>query len=288
MQRWLAALLVALAPAWGCRPAPSCRPARVPPAPASPRIDATYDPSPSTVVTAMLELAEVGPDDRVLDLGSGDGRLVITAARDYGAHAVGVEIDPDLVRRSRHAIRTAGLSDRAQIVQGDLHRHPLADATVLMLFLWPSDNLRLRASILAEMPPGARVVSHDHDMDGWAADATREVASPEVLGRYGEPSTIHLWIVPADFAGCWTDADGHARLTLRQGFQVLGGRLEAADRQLRFDAGRARGASATLVARDETGAVDVRIRAQPSGLELRAESLGLDVTILTPCPSITP
>ncbi len=227
----------------------------------------------------MLELADVGPDDLVLDLGSGDGRVVIAAARDHGARAVGVEIDPALVHRSREAVAAAGLGGRVRIVQGDLHRHPLKDATVITVFLWPSDNLRLRTAILRDMMPGARVISHDHDMDGWVPDARIELDSPEVLRRYGEPSMVYLWIVPARFEGCWSDARGSIELELRQGFQVLGGSLRIGDRVLRLDAGRAKGAGATLIARDDVGSVEVELRAGEDSVQVRSTTLGIETPL---------
>lgn len=277
----------------GCGSAPASRRPPVarssgedPPTPRSsepPTIVATYEPSPPEVVAAMLDLAEVTSRDRVLDLGSGDGRLVIAAARDYGAQATGVEFDAALVRRSREAIAAAGLTDRAQIVQGDLHEHPLAGTTVLTLFLWPSDNLRLRDSILHELPPGARVVSHDHDMEGWAPDRVLEVSSEDFMRRYGERSTLYLWIVPAAFEGCWTDPGGELCLELRQGFQVLNGTLLAPGRSLRLDAGRARGEVASLVARDVAGPVDLELRSSGDVLRLRVADLGIDSVTLRPC-----
>jgi ribosomal protein L11 methylase PrmA len=137
------------------------------------------------VVEAMLDLAKVGPGDVVYDLGCGDGRIVIAAAR-RGARGVGVDIDPARVREARANARAAGVEDRVEIREEDLHRTNVGDATVVMLFLQPETNLQLRPRLLAELRPGARVVSHWHDMGDWQPDAQVRVSSRDV----------YLWTVP--------------------------------------------------------------------------------------------
>ena len=148
--------------------------------------DVPYVPTPQEVVDAMLKLGKVNSEDILLDLGSGDGRIVITAARDYKVKkAVGVEIDPALVAESRRNIERAGVADRAEIIQQNLFDTDLSKYTVITMYLLPSVNVRLRHKLL-RLRPGTRIISHAFDMGGWQPDEVRQVN-----GR-----TIYLWIVP--------------------------------------------------------------------------------------------
>jgi ribosomal protein L11 methylase PrmA len=124
----------------------------------------------------MLELAQVKPGDVVYDLGSGDGRIVITAAQRFGARAVGVELDPELVARSRANAQRAGVADRVRFLQQDLFTADLGEATVVTLYLLPDVNLRLRPKLRKELRPGSRIVSHDYDLGDWIPDKTAEVS----------------------------------------------------------------------------------------------------------------
>jgi len=154
--------------------------------------DVPYEPSPPEVVRAMLELAKVGRDDLVYDLGSGDGRIVIEAARSFGARGVGIDIDPERVREANANARAAGVADRVQFIQGDLFETDFSAASVVTLFLWPHINLRLRPQ-LRKLKPGTRIVSHVHDLGDWLPDRTVKVrASGESRDR-----AVHLWIVPS-------------------------------------------------------------------------------------------
>jgi ubiquinone/menaquinone biosynthesis C-methylase UbiE len=155
-----------------------------------PGAEVPYVQTPTEVVTQMLRLAGVGGNDVVYDLGSGDGRLVVTAARDFGARGVGIEIDPQLVAQSAESARRAGVGDRATFRAGDLFDTDLSDATVVTLYLSPELNLRLRPKLLRELRPGARIVSHDFDMGDWPPSQTIRVASRDRL------SNVFLWIVP--------------------------------------------------------------------------------------------
>src|SRR5688572_2599497 len=148
--------------------------------------DVRYEPTPQRVVRQMLRLAEVGPGDVVYDLGSGDGRIPITAAREFGARGVGIEIDPELVRRSEANARAAGVADRVAFLHADLFEADFSDATVVTLFLYPDVNLRLRPRLLAELKPGTRVVSYWHDMGDWR---------PERIDS-ARRATIYLWRIP--------------------------------------------------------------------------------------------
>jgi SAM-dependent methyltransferase len=150
------------------------------------RPDAPFVPSTDELTQAMLELAKVSETDVVYDLGSGDGRLVITAAKKYGARGVGVEIDPSLVRLSRENARKAGVSDRVRFVRQDLFKTDLRPATVVTLYLRPEVNLRLRPKLLRELRPGARVVSNTFDMGDWKPDVKQSVGL----------ETIYYWVIP--------------------------------------------------------------------------------------------
>lgn len=157
---------------------------------AAPRKDAAYQPSPFPVVRAMLELANVGPGDVVYDLGSGDGRIVIMAAKEFGATGVGVDIDPVLIAEARVNARAAGVEDKVKFVEGDIFKADIRPATVVTLFLLDTANLKLRPKLLAELTPGARVVSHLWKMGDWQPDATRTIGN----------RTVYLWRIP-EYAG---------------------------------------------------------------------------------------
>lgn len=183
-------------------------------------LDVPYVPTPNEAVYRMLELAEVQPDDYVIDLGSGDGRIVIAAARDWGVKkALGVDIDPDRVAEADDNAKFAKVTDRVRFEQGDLFEKDFSDVDVLTMYLLPTINLKLRPVILDQLRPGTRVVSHVFDMGDWRPDAWREVQS-----RY-----IYLWIVPAKVEGRWqvTRADGSSFvLDLTQTYQFVKGTAE--------------------------------------------------------------
>ena len=172
--------------------------------------------TPDRVTLAMLELAGVGAADHVIDLGSGDGRIVITAARRFGASGLGVEIVPDLVLRSREGARIAGVQERVEFREQDLFATDLGRASVVTMYLLPEVNLQLRPRLLA-LAPGTRIVSHDWDMGDWQPDRSLTLDVPEkAIGRE-KSSRIYLWRVPARVGGVWC-ADA-ARLEIVQRFQ---------------------------------------------------------------------
>ncbi len=197
-------------------------------------LDTPYVPTPQGVVDRMLELAAVKTGERVIDLGSGDGRLVITAAQRYGAQGFGVELDPRLVQRSNDAARRAGLADRVKFLQQDLFATDFSTANVLTLYLLPDVNLALRPRILANMKPGARVVSHDYGMREWRPDAAESIPAPDKTVGVKKESMVYLWIVPARVAGEWdmeTTAGGRSNripLTIEQQYQMLSGSARVA------------------------------------------------------------
>ena len=181
--------------------------------------------TPDNVTLAMLELAKVGPDDYVIDLGSGDGRIVILAAKKFGARGLGVEIVSDLVKKSRESAKKAGVEKRAEFREQDLFRTDLARATVVTMYLLPDVNLQLRPSILG-LRPGTRIVSHDWDMADWKPDRTITVAAPDKTIGLEKSSKVHYWVVPARVEGTWCGTSatlGATRLELKQHFQEFAG-----------------------------------------------------------------
>lgn len=180
----LASTLLLADCAWPLPPLPpgadaTARPARKP--------DVGYQPTPVPVVTRMLDLAKVTPADTVLDLGSGDGRVPIAAARDYGARGRGIELEPRLVAVARANAAAAGVADRVTFEEGDIFAADLTGVSVVTLFLWPSLNDRLAPKLRAELKPGSRVVGYYHDIDGWEPEA---VIGSALLGK------VYLWRVP--------------------------------------------------------------------------------------------
>src|SRR5512139_185358 len=158
--------------------------------------------TPDSVTQAMLELAKVGPGDHVIDLGSGDGRIVITAARRYGASGLGVEIDPALVAKSIENAKVAGVEAKAKFLEQDLFRTDLAPATVVTLYLLPEVNLKLRPSLLA-LKAGTRIVSHDWDMGEWKPDRSLKLRADSKKIGLKKESDVHLWVVPTNVDGVW-------------------------------------------------------------------------------------
>lgn len=155
------------------------------------RPEVPYVPTPDNVVAEMLKLAGVMKNDVVYDLGCGDGRVVITAARDLGARGVGVDIDPTRIKESNENARKAGVSDRVKFIQQDLFQTDLKEATVVTLYLLPDVNVRLRPKLLKELKPGTRIVSHSFDMGDWKPEKVVHVGGSEV------GPTIYRWVVPA-------------------------------------------------------------------------------------------
>src|SRR6187397_3584653 len=137
--------------------------------------EVNFEPTPMPVVRAMLKLADVGPQDVVYDLGSGDGRIPITAAREFGARAVGIEVDPALVTRAQASAREAGVADRVEFRLGDMYAADVRSATVVTLFLHPGPNLKLREKLRSDLRPGSRVVSYVWDMGGWTPAEVRRI-----------------------------------------------------------------------------------------------------------------
>ena len=165
--------------------------------------DVPYMPTHEKVVAEMLKVAKVGKDDVLYDLGSGDGRIVITAAKEFGTRGVGVDIDPDLIKEARENAVKAGVGDKVKFLQQDLFETDIREATVVTLYLWPEINLRLRPKLLSDLKPGTRVVSHNHDMGDWKPLKTVRVRVPHeyvvsktLNMRVPHQHKIYYWIVP--------------------------------------------------------------------------------------------
>jgi precorrin-6B methylase 2 len=194
--------------------------------------DVIWVPTPQALVDKMLDLAKVTPKDYVIDLGSGDGRTVIAAAK-RGARALGIEYNSDMVELSKRNAAKEGVSDRASFVKADLFESDISQATVITMFLLPDINLKLRPKIL-EMKPGTRVVSNSFTMGEWKAD--EEATVKDGCASY---CTALLWIVPAKVEGTWKIPQGE--LTLKQNFQMVSGTIKSGNVAAPIANGRLKG-----------------------------------------------
>ncbi|HKA42745.1 MAG TPA: methyltransferase domain-containing protein [Burkholderiales bacterium] len=193
----------------------------------SKRTGGPYVPTPQVVVDEMLRMGKVGPNDFVIDLGSGDGVIVRTAAVKYKARGFGVDIDPELVKLSNAEAKKQGIDDRAAFYVQDVFKADISKATVLTLYLLPGMMVNLRPKVYSELRPGTRVVSHDYHFDDWQPDdqMTWDVPEKEKVNGVGR-ATVYLWIIPAKVAGRWqvrVDAGETFDLTLRQQYQNFNG-----------------------------------------------------------------
>jgi hypothetical protein len=176
--------------------------------------DVVWVPTPDELVARMLGMAKVTKDDYVIDLGAGDGKIAIAAAKSFGAKSVGIEYNPDMAKLAQCMVKVEGVANRTSIIQGDIFKEDFSKATVVTMYLLPELNLCVRHRILA-MAPGTRVTSHQFTMGEWEADQTAEL----------EYRTAYLWIVPARVEGGWTlkTAGGTYPVALTQKFQKIGG-----------------------------------------------------------------
>ncbi len=220
--------------------------------------DVIWVPTPQALVDRMLDMVALTPEDTLVDLGSGDGRTVITAAK-RGASARGIEFNPDMVALSRSAALRAGVAERATFEQGDIFESDFSDADVVTMFLLPGLNLRLKPTLL-DMEPGTRVVSNSFTMGDWEPDETGKAEECESY------CIAYKWIIPAKAEGTWKTADGE--LTLTQKYQVVEGTLRKGDTTVPITEGRLEGP----VLRFKAGADDYE--ANVSGKQMKGSVNG--------------
>ena len=234
--------------------------------------DIFFVPAPACVVTEMLKIAQITSADLVMDLGSGDGQILIAATREYGARGVGIEIDPKLVNEARAHAAAAGLADRLTFIEQDFFATDLRPATALMLYLLDSINIRLRPKILAECAPGTRVITYSFEMGEWQCDAHTPIAA----------NGVSLWIVPANLTGIWHPAESGATgtpltsLTLTQRFQELAG--QRLHRRTHLPDQRWPGAGSDFTLDVEHPAGTVSLTGRMCGDEMEAALLGPEGT----------
>jgi hypothetical protein len=259
------------------------------PATATPIDAGPYVPSPDSAVAAMLRLADVRADDFVIDLGSGDGRIVLTAAKLHGASGFGVEIKDELVVRSNRAAREAGLEGRVRFITQDLFKTDISPATVLTMYLLPNTVNMLSDKLLAELRPGTRVLSHDYPLAGWLPDDVQSFEDPEKEAISGVTRTVvYLYRIPARVQGLWratlpAEAGGAPlAFNLTQQMSQVNGMARVGEREVAFHDIRLRGteltmrlrldgATATLVGQVGDGRIDGTI-------DLRGQALPWSAT----------
>ena len=193
--------------------------------------DTPYVQTPQNVVDRMLQVAHVGPGDYVIDLGSGDGRMVITAAQKFGARGFGVDLDRRLVELANQLAASAGVADRAVFYERDLYDTDLSGASVVTIYLLPEVNLMVRPKLLATLKPGTRVVSHDYNMGDWTPDEQMVLDAPDKPVGRDKKSKVFYWTVPANAAGKWrwelpvSGKPAVFDLVVAQNFQMIKGSL---------------------------------------------------------------
>jgi hypothetical protein len=241
--------------------------------------DTPYVQTPQNVVDRMLEVAKVGPNDYVIDLGSGDGRMVITAAKRYGARGFGVDLDRRLVHLANENAKKAGVADKAKFYERDIYETDLSPASVVTIYLLPEVNLMMRPRLFNMLKPGTRVVSHDYDMGEWPPDLTFSMPAPNKPVGRDKTSKVFFWIVPAKAAGKWrwrTD-DGAGKhemeLSIDQNFQKVESKLSVDGKPAPVEDAKLVGDMFTFVAR-----VDGTTRQEYSG---RIVNNGMDGTVRT-------
>lgn len=234
--------------------------------------DVIWVPTSEQAVERMLAMARIGPSDFVIDLGSGDGRIVIMAAQRFGARGIGVDLNPDMVKLSEHRAKQVGVSDRARFYVRDIFKTDLKQASVVTMYLLTELNLRLRPSLL-KLAPGTRIVANAFDMGEWEADEFDTSTA----------SSLRLWIVPASVAGTWTwslTANGGSQrveLDMNQQFQRLSGVVKMGQQRLRLRDAKLRGSELSFVVLDQQSAAN-GVRYAYSG-RVQGESIEGEVII---------
>ena len=207
-----------------------------------------YVPSPSSVVADMLTLAEVGPKDFVIDLGSGDGRIVLTAAKVFGARGFGVDINEKLVKEANEAAKVQGIADRAKFTIQDLFKTDIRQATVLTMYLLPNTVNMLKDKLLSELNPGTRILSHDYPLSGWIPEQYRQFDLEDKVAITGVTTTlIYLYVVPAKAGGAWSAklppnlSREPVRMNLKQQITRVSGSARVGGREVLLEEARLRG-----------------------------------------------
>ena len=237
VRRSLSALCLAWAVACGFSPAQAAQ-GEYQPEVGQEGKDVVWVPTPQVLVDKMLDMAKVTPKDYVIDLGSGDGRTVITAAK-RGAKALGIEYNPEMVELSKRNAAKEGVTDKATFMKADLFESDFSHATVITMFLLPSINMKLRPKIL-DLKPGTRIVANSFDMEDWKPDETAKVDG------CSNWCTAYLWIVPAKVGGIWNLPQGE--LTLKQTFQMVSGTLKSGNNTVQITNGKLNGDQITFTA----------------------------------------
>jgi SAM-dependent methyltransferase len=237
VRRSLSALCLALAVACGFSPAQAAQ-GEYQPEVGQEGKDVVWVPTPQVLVDKMLDMAKVTSKDYVIDLGSGDGRTVITAAK-RGAKALGIEYNPEMVELSKRNAAKEGVTDKATFMKADLFESDFSHATVITMFLLPSINVKLRPKIL-DLKPGTRIVANSFDMEDWKPDETAKVDG------CSNWCTAYLWIVPAKVGGTWNLPQGE--LTLKQTFQMVSGTLKSGNNTTQITNGKLNGDQITFTA----------------------------------------
>ncbi|MCM5571300.1 class I SAM-dependent methyltransferase [Burkholderiaceae bacterium FT117] len=210
--------------------------------------DVIWIPTPDKLVTRMLSLAQLGPSDFVIDLGAGDGKIVIAAAREFGARGLGIEYNPDMVEHARRNAQAAGVAERARFEKADIFESDFSPATVVTMYLLPHLNMRLRHRLMA-LKPGTRVVSHEFRLGNWTPDETSRIGS----------ASVHLWLVPGNFGGDWQlrfmqrKGPAVATLAVEQTFQNFRGRVVFEDFETSFREPKVHGDRVSFAFTDEEG-----------------------------------
>ena len=216
--------------------------------------DVPYVPTPPVVVEEMLRLANVGPADFVIDLGSGDGRILIAAAEKFGARGIGVDLDPERIEESVYGAQLAGVSDRVAFERQDLFKFDISRASVVTMYLLPSVNLKLRPRLLKELKPGTRIVSHDFDLQDWQPDRKSTVRK-----------NVFLWIVPAQIGGRWRVSialpagERGYEIEFRQKFQEIDGLVRYDKKITGLWNARLSGDHISFVVVDDSGPVETNL-----------------------------
>ena len=233
--------------------------------------DTPYVQTPQNVVDHMLQTAKVGAGDYVIDLGSGDGRMIITAAKKHGARGFGVDLDRRLVQLANRLAARAGVAERAKFYERDLYQTDLTAASVVTIYLLPEVNLMVRPKLLATLKPGTRVVSHDYDMGEWPPDLRFEMDAPgKTVGR-DQRSKVFYWVVPGNAAGTWRwqltrngVSEEHV-LSVTQNFQMLQGSLMVGKQRFALRDAKLTGEEIAFEAVDAAGTAGYRFTGRITG-----------------------